>query len=230
MIDITGYIIIKDFYKNGSLREITKEYLETKGGNQSKMNPTIRSKIIFGIAAIMKKIHRMNIVHQNLSIGNILLDDNFEPLINNFGFAGSIGGPFEEVFEMCDESMRVNNLWDLIFYSPERFEGIKDCFQSDVYSYAVILYLMFENRLYSTKKNIVNMRNIIQRKIVVKTENIPDHYWELITKCMKEDPCERPSFDQITDILKDDSFALNEFGMKTDLNKLHEYQNRIDCE
>lgn len=115
--------------------------------------------------------------------------------------------------------MRVNNHWDLIFYSPERFEGIKDCFQSDVYSYAVILYLMFENRLYSTKKNIVNMRNII-----------PEHYWELITKCMKENPCERPSFDQIIDILKDDSFALDEFGMKTDLNKLHEYQNRIDSE
>lgn len=86
---------------------------------------------------------------------------------------------------------------------------------------------MFENRLYSTKKNIVN---IIQRKIVVKNENIPEHYWELITKCMKENPCERPSFDQIIDILKDDSFALDEFGMKTDLNKLHEYQNRIDSE
>ncbi|KAK8861175.1 hypothetical protein M9Y10_012870 [Tritrichomonas musculus] len=70
---------------------------------------------------------------------------------------------------------------------------------------------MFENRLYSTKKSIV-----------VKLE--------LITKCMKENPCERPSFDQIIDILKDDSFALDEFGMKTDLNKLHEYQNRIDSE
>lgn len=125
---------------------------------------------------------------------------------HNFGFE-----PFEEAFEMCDESMRVNNHWDLIFYSPERFEWIKDCFQSDVYSYAVILYLMFENRLYSTKKSIV-----------VKLE--------LITKCMKENPCERPSFDQIIDILKDDSFALDEFGMKTDLNKLHEYQNRIDSE
>ena len=44
----------------------------------------------------------------------------------------------------------------------------------------------------------------------------------------KQDPKERLTFDEITEILKDDKYAINEFGMQTNLDELHEYQNRID--
>lgn len=36
------------------------------------------------------------------------------------------------------------------------------------------------------------------------------------------------SFDEITEILKNDKFALDEFGVKTDLDELHKYQDKID--
>lgn len=61
-----------------------------------------------------------------------------------------------------------------------------------------------------------------------KMEFIPDHYWELIEACWSQDPSERPTFAEIVDILKDDKFIFNEFGMKTDLEKLHEYQKRVE--
>lgn len=80
------------------MKELIEDYFNSKGSDDSILNPTIRSKIIFGVAAIMKKLHKLNIVHSNLTIGNILLDDNYEPLINNFGFAGvNKGGPFESI-------------------------------------------------------------------------------------------------------------------------------------
>ena len=50
------------------------------------MNPTIRSKIVFGVAAIMKKIHSKKIIFQNLRLERIYLDDNLEPVIGGFGF------------------------------------------------------------------------------------------------------------------------------------------------
>ena len=61
-----------------------------------------------------------------------------------------------------------------------------------------------------------------------RPENIPDHYWDLIQKCWQQNPDDRPTFEEIVNILKDDKYALEEFGVKTDLEQLHEYQKRID--
>ena len=58
--------------------------------------------------------------------------------------------------------------------------------------------------------------------------NIPDCYWELIQECWKQEPEERPTFEEITKILRDDKFAINEFGIPTNLDELHEYWDRID--
>ena len=55
-----------------------------------------------------------------------------------------------------------------------------------------------------------------------------DVYWDLIQKCIAFDGNNKPLFNQIYDILKDDKFTLEEFGMKTNLDQFHEYQKRID--
>ena len=60
-----------------------------------------------------------------------------------------------------------------------------------------------------------------------KPEECPDVYWELIQDCWKQLPSERLTFDQIIEKLKDDKYALEEYGVKTDLDQLHEYQERI---
>ena len=64
-VDVSGVIIITEF-KNGSLELIVKKYLKNEGKGTEKLNPTIRSKIIFGVAAIMKRIHRHNLIHKLL--------------------------------------------------------------------------------------------------------------------------------------------------------------------
>lgn len=38
---------------NGTLSQPLYKYLKSKGTNNQKMNPTIRNKIIFGIASIV---------------------------------------------------------------------------------------------------------------------------------------------------------------------------------
>lgn len=63
-----------------------------------------------------------------------------------------------------------------------------------------------------------------------KPDLMPDHYFELVEKCWDVDAEKRPTFQEITEILRDDRFALEEFGMKTDMEELHEYQDRIDAD
>lgn len=42
------------------------QYINSNGSINDKMNPTIKSKIIFGVAATMKRLHRNNIIHRKL--------------------------------------------------------------------------------------------------------------------------------------------------------------------
>lgn len=50
----------------------------------------------------------------------------------------------------------------------------------------------------------------------------------MINECWEQDPNDRPTFDEIVEKLKSDKFALEEFGFKTNLDELHEYQQLID--
>lgn len=74
------------------------------------------------------------------------------------------------------------------------------------------------------------IHNAVKGKRYERLNVIPDHYWDLIEACWDQDPECRPSFDEIIDQLRDDIFAINEFGMKTNLDELHEYQDRIDAD
>lgn len=56
---------------------------------------------------------------------------------------------------------------------------------------------------------------------------MPDCYWDLVQKCWSPSNYDRPTFEDIIEILRDDKFAIEEFGMKTDIDQLHEYQKRV---
>lgn len=209
--------------ENGSLENLNKEYLNSIGQQHDKMNPTIRSKIIFGIAATMKRFRKMNIIYRDLKCHNILLDDKLEPQITDFNYSRNISDATElEQF-----------IGTPICMAPEIILGENYGTPVDVYSYRMLLYAMFTTDwLFSDKKSIRSHQQFrlkIGRGLrPTKPDNIPDQYWDLIQRCWKQEAQERPTFEEIVEILKDDKYALEEYGMKTDLNELHEYQARID--
>ncbi|KAK8881221.1 hypothetical protein M9Y10_003955 [Tritrichomonas musculus] len=103
----------------------------------------------------------------------------------------------------------------------------------DVYSYGMLLYTMFTTELLFEDRKKIHSSSQFMLKIgkglrLAKPDHISDQYWDLIQKCWKQEPKDRPTFEEIVEILKDDKYALEEYGMKTDLNELHEYQARID--
>lgn len=220
-----GYIIVSELMQNGNADILIKEYLHSNGQENSIINPTVRSKIIFGIASTMKHLHNMNIIHRDLKLGNILLDEKLEPQITDFGTAKFIKNPLE--MTMC--------IGTPLYMAPELFIDDSETYglPADVYSYSILLYFMFTDKITFDDNRPLRSQQQYMMKIgrglrPKRPNNIPDHYWELIEKCWKQNPDERPTFEEITEILKNDKFALNEFGMKTNMDELHEYQKRID--
>ena len=219
-LDLSGLLLITPYYKNGTLLSATKEYLETNGQNNTKMNPTIRSKIIFGIATAMKTIHECGFINGYLNLNSIYLNDDFEPKIVISDYKTSLSD-----LNFCN----LNE--DSIFFAPEIFTDDEfDPRNVDIYSFAIVLYKMFTNE-FSMPKKCRSVQKILYNLSIglrpLKPKNIPDCYWELIYSCWNAEPIERPNFDEIIQILHDDKFAIEEFGMKTDIEQLHEYQKRI---
>ena len=222
-INVDEPLFCTELIPKGNILSYTNEYLKTKGKNSEMMNPTIRSKSIVGLAAIMKNVHKRNVIHRFLNISNIFLNENLEPKIDGFYF------PIEHIFELESEIML--GIFDLLFRAPELMSE-NYSFPCDVYSYGFILYCLFVgNSFLKNHKKYISRSLIYKRKndqLIEKTEMIPDNYWDLIQQCLQIDANKRPSFEQITNILMDDKFALNEFDMKTNLDQLHEYQKRIN--
>ena len=213
-------VFVVDYIQNNNLELLTKRYLE---GDTSIITPTIRNKIIFGVASSMKYLHKNNILHRNLKNSHILLDDNFEPVVT-----------FSSVSQFMTNDFDINIAGTPICTAPEVIEDNDNIgFPSDVYSFSIFLYRLFEPDVkFENDKSKLTcfklFRRIVKGDRFIKPNNISESFWNLIQNCWKQNPDERLTFDQIVTELKNDKYALNEFGMKTDLDELHEYQNRIE--
>lgn len=226
-VDFTGDIEVMHLYKTNNLEKLINDYLESKGANHEKINPTIRSKIIFGVASIMRQLHSKNIISRSLKIQNIFLNEQNEPVICDFH-------DFKSIENAPDMKMAIGTPYCM---APELFMDESETYSLpvDVYAYGILLYKMFAPKLqFADNKPLKSphhfMMKISKGERPVRPEGVPDHYWELIENCWKQNPDERPTFEEITNLLKDDKYALEEFGLKTNIDELHEYQKRVNGE
>lgn len=175
----TIFIVAEEFVKNGDIDRMMKEYLMSDGKTQNcLLNPTIRSKIIFGVASIMKSLHKNKFLHRNLTLSHILIDENYEPKISFSINSQFLNGNFKK-FHLLSGSH--------FFMAPEILLNNDYSFPADVYSYAIVVYKMFSNSLQFVQGFAVNrfdfIRKILNEERLKRPQNISDDFWELIQKC-----------------------------------------------
>lgn len=214
IIDLTSFFaVIEPIKSNYSLSENAK-YVETQGKAPEFITPTIRSEIVFCISNLMKKMHSKSYVYGNYFINSIYLNENLEPKLFYFDYTGK------------ENKTMIAFFGSSVFLDPNLCINENIAMKtSDVYSFAILLYRMFDDCNYSYNHKI-NLRFFMSGKRLERPNMISDDYWELIQKCWNRDPDRRPSFDEIVEMLKDDRFAIKEFGIETDLDDLHEYQQK----
>ena len=215
--DFSGSIMVTELMPNGSLEKITKQYIKANG-KSTILNPTIRTKILFGIAATMKRVHAMKVFHRDLKLENVFLDENFEPRIADFGLA-------KIVSDFITQTMSIGTPF---YMAPELFIDGDEQYTNkvDVYAFGMLIYITFEDQIQLAVKKAVRsseqyMMNIAKGIRPKKSDKIPELYWDLLCKCWAQDPEERPTFTEITSILRSDEYAIEEYGQQTDLNALH---------
>ena len=227
--DFKKAVIVTEFVPNGSLQNINEKYLKNPTSVPG-YGPTQRSKIIYGIAKTMEFFHNHKIMHRDLKPENVLLTENFEPKLADFGLAKQYDPLINQTFQGGSP----------LFIAPEvfNFEGDNHYdLKVDVYSYGVILYFIFVSFNNGNlqlddgrpiRSNGTWLFRIMKGQRFKKKDCIPKIYWELITKCWDQQPEKRPSFSEIVKELKNDQYAIVDNGILTDLNELHQYQNRLE--
>ncbi|OAY74731.1 Leucine-rich repeat receptor-like serine/threonine/tyrosine-protein kinase [Ananas comosus] len=125
------HYLVYEYMKNGSLRDALADVAD----GRRQLDWAARHRIALGIAAGLEYLHvhhRPQIIHRDLKPANILLDDNMDARIADFGLAK----------EMPDAHTHItsSNVAGTVGYiAPEYHQTLKFTAKCDMYSFGVIL-------------------------------------------------------------------------------------------
>ena len=155
-----------------------------------------RVKVLIQIADAMKYVHSLGIIHCDLKLENILLDDNKNVKISDFGMATQINS----------DSVSLKNFGGTFrFIAPEILTENPDYDQKvDVYSFGVVFFLILSKGEFPK----ITLVDIISGKKATIPDSFSRFSGELINRCWSYDPNERPSFAEILDSFKQNQHSI----------------------
>ncbi|XP_069328365.1 receptor-interacting serine/threonine-protein kinase 4 [Eulemur rufifrons] len=192
---------------------LVMEYMET--GSLEKLLASeplpwdLRFRIVHETAVGMNFLHCMSppLLHLDLKPANILLDAHYHVKISDFGLAKCNG-----LSHSHDLSM--DGLFGTIAYlPPERIREKSRLFDTkhDVYSFAIVIWGVL-----TQKKPFADEKNILHIMVKVVKGHRPDlppvcrarpracsNLIRLMQRCWREEPRERPTFQEITSETED---------------------------
>lgn len=205
-----GMHLVLDLSPNGSLSSILY-------GPREKLDWGIRYKIVLGTAEGLLYLHegcQRRIIHKDIKASNILLSEDFEPQISDFGLAKWLPDQWTHHI--------VSKFEGTFGYLPPEFfmHGIVDE-KTDVYAYGVLLLELITGRqaLDSSQKSLVMWAKPLLTKSSFKELVDPclgDAYdVEQMSRivltasmCIHQSSVNRPQMSQVVQILKGDEGSL----------------------
>lgn len=172
-----------------------------------KMNNTLKTKIVVEIAHGMNFIHKLGLIHRDLKIDNIRLNCIYEAKIIDFGLVRIHEILFEK-YSFVQDSM-TRGVGTFSYMSPEMLNQDEYDYKTDVYSFGVVLYFMFIGDL--PKQSLKEKMASIKIKLPKPSDSISKLCIDLISKCLSYKPSDRPSFDEILKMIRDNSYNLASF-------------------
>ncbi len=189
------HCLVVPYYQRGSVRD----YLQTLPKAQRTWS--LVASIAIQIAAGMMHLHKENIVHRDLAARNVLIDNNDEVRISDFGLAR---------FVLHASSGRTNsNVGAVAWMSPEAVAKRSYSKKSDVWSFGCTLWELCTGELPFAGVEPIHVAVLVASG---KTPQIPDDVSRSLASvmraCWAAEPAERPSFDDLYDMLRNISQQL----------------------
>lgn len=198
-------VTVYDVGAEGDLNYIAMEYLEGYTLEQLikkdvQLNYHIAAKIIMQVCAALDYAHKAGIVHRDIKPANIMVLDNFEIKVTDFGIAR---------FDSPQMSMTQTGIamGTPHYISPEQLRGENVDRRCDIFSLGVVAYeLLTHKRPFAGENISALIYSITQTNPVAPSlvdENIPGVFDMVIGRALAKDPLERyQTADQMAQDLK----------------------------
>ena len=144
--------LLYKYMNNGSLNSLITEHSDKTTEIFSML--TLR-RILNG----MKFFHSNSFINRDLKPCNILVDNNNIPFISDFDAIRELKNQKDESNE---EICMTNDIGSDLYVSPEQYNGEYMSYPTDIYSFGLIIYFLFEHK---------DQKNVFLKE---KTERIPE--------------------------------------------------------
>lgn len=219
ILEFYGYCLENSLYILTEYYESNQILFNIISNEEQYFNCTEQLILLYGIAAGISYLHSHNIIHGSVTTSNILISKEKYPKINYY-------------FNTQKSNENINNLEIIkndIYTPPEIWKGEEYTKSSDVYSFAIVAYqILCFKRPFQNLTLIELISKIINGDRPEFESMIPECYKNLICKCWSSDPKDRPSFNEIVDLLKHKREFITEY--EVDEEKFNEYINYVDNE
>ncbi|XP_052183033.1 LRR receptor-like serine/threonine-protein kinase FEI 1 [Diospyros lotus] len=215
LVNLRGYcrlpsakLLIYDYVAMGSLDDHLHEHEE-----KQPLNWNTRLKIALGSARGLAYLHHdcsPRIVHRDIKSSNILLDENLEPCVSDFGLAKLL----------VDEDAHVTTVVAGTFgyLAPEYLQSGRATEKSDVYSFGVLLLEIVTGKrptdpcFVKHGLNVVGwmntllrenrMEDVVDRRCTDADADTVEAVIEIAARCTDANPDDRPTMQQVLQLLE----------------------------
>ncbi len=134
-----GIVQVFDFFEEESKSFIVMEYIEgqslkdilsSSNGKLSSIKAAV--KLVMRLALALESAHTRGVIHKDIKPDNILIDDNKQPRITDFGIATIIESNTFEKSEKMAGTLR--------YCSPEQLKGKIVDNRTDIYSLGIVMF------------------------------------------------------------------------------------------
>jgi polo-like kinase 1 len=181
--DAENVYILLELCQNQSLNELLRR--------RKRLHEIEVQCYLTQISSAIKYLHSHRVIHRDLKLGNLFLNDRMEVKIGDFGLATKLEFDGERKRTICGTPN---------YIAPEVLEGKQGhSYEVDVWSLGVIIYTLIIGKPPFETSDVKTTYKRIRMNAYSFPDNVPitDAARDLITKILNNDPTKRPSVDEI---------------------------------
>jgi serine/threonine protein kinase/predicted Zn-dependent protease len=184
---------------------IVMEYIEgeplTAYIDSSKADLKTIIRLSEQVAAGLTAAHRVNVVHRDIKADNIIIDNDGNSKILDFGLAKPVAvfqgeNDDKDTDTISKELTKAGKIIGTVSYmSPEQIRGEAVDIRSDIFSFGILVYRMVTGLLpFESDTQVSTLAKILETHPEpprLKNEQIPTELERIIDKCLQKDPNDR---------------------------------------